>query len=329
MLPIIIARATQPDLLARAVATHRPQLITIPYSNYCELARWSLDAAYGGRDGGVESNDNHHYDEMAYPPGAHVLPTLAMRVGKNGGRDHISSSSSMMSSPGGGGGTEGGGERGGGSPTGVPVCAMPDGTILVDSWSILEACAFDAGWSANGLTSDLRDLLDAKMGAHARTMAYRGLLKCANRNVCDMLLTFDGGWMWRMAWACIGGKFVNSLGRGMRLEDDVHMSRVEDELNAGLDLLGKQLASLPTPYWGGDRPGVVDVAISALLAPCVLPDGYCGGRYNDVWNTLLNQDEEVRMRVSAYRNTEIGRHILRVYAACGRGSDATPIIATG
>ena len=326
MLPII-AKATQPDLLARAAATHRPQLITIPYSNYCELGRWSLDAASyrcGGDGGGRGVASNNNYDEMAYPPGAHVLPTLALRLGKNGEKNHISSSSSMMSSS--GKGKSGGG--GMGSPTGVPVCAMPDGTILVDSWSILEACAHEAGWSMNGLTSDLRDLLDVKLGAHARTVAYRGLLKGANRNVCNMLLTFDEGWMWKVAWTCIGGQFVNSLKRSMRIEDDAHMSHVKDELNAGLDLLGNQLASLPTPYWGGDSPGAVDVAIAAMLAPCVLPDGYCHGRFNDVWNMLLHQDEEVRTLVSAYRKTDIGRHILRVYAACGRGSDATPIMVT-
>lgn len=293
----IVAKATQPDLLARAIGTQRPQLVTIPYSNFCELGRWSL-AACGP------------YDEIASPPGVHVLQTLALRFGN--GENHISTSSRMMPGK-------------GGSPTGVPVCAMPDGTVLVDSWSILRASATKAGWIIEGLTPELQDLLDMKLGVYARTMAYRGLLKPANKNVFDWLLTFGEGWMWKISWACVGGSFGASLKKSMRIEDATHMSQVEDELIAGLRQLGEQLAALQTPFWGGATPGAADIAIAAILAPCVLPAGYCNGRFNAVWNQLLNQDEESRARVAAYRSTEIGKHIMHVYFVCGRGTDATPI----
>jgi len=263
----IVAKATQPDLLARAIGTQRPQLVTIPYSNFCELGRWSLAACGSSR----------------------------MMPGK------------------------------GGSPTGVPVCAMPDGTVLVDSWSILRASATKAGWIIEGLTPELQDLLDMKLGVYARTMAYRGLLKPANKNVFDWLLTFGEGWMWKISWACVGGSFGASLKKSMRIEDATHMSQVEDELIAGLRQLGEQLAALQTPFWGGATPGAADIAIAAILAPCVLPAGYCNGRFNAVWNQLLNQDEESRARVAAYRSTEIGKHIMHVYFVCGRGTDATPI----
>ena len=103
------------------------------------------------------------------------------------------------------------------------------------------------------------------------------------------------------------------------------MSQVEDDLSAGLRQLGEQLAALKTTFWGGATPGAADIAIAAILAPCVLPTGYCNGRFNAVWNQLLSQDEESRTRVAAYRSTEIGKHVMRVYVECGRGTDATPI----
>ena len=58
---VSIARWTQVDLKALAASTQRAQLLTIPYSHYCELARWSLEVA------GID------YDEHGYSPGAHVV----------------------------------------------------------------------------------------------------------------------------------------------------------------------------------------------------------------------------------------------------------------
>ena len=146
------------------------------------------------------------------------------------------------------------------------MCAMPDGTILVDSWSILSASASKSGWSMDGLTPELKEHLDTILGAHARSMAYRGLLKPANKNVWDGLLTFETGRMWKICWTWIGGPFGASMKKSMRLEDAAHMAQVEDELNAGLRHLGEQLAALETPFLGGATAGAADIAIAAILA---------------------------------------------------------------
>mmetsp|Transcript_47 Transcript_47/g.152 ORF Transcript_47/g.152 Transcript_47/m.152 type:complete len:293 (+) Transcript_47:87-965(+) len=289
MMPCI-ATTTQPNLLARAQKTGRPQLITIPYSNFCELGRWALKA--GGS-----------YDEIAKPPGAHVLPTLALRfrTGK-----HLSRSSRMM------------GGAPGGSPTGVPVCAMPDGSVLVDSWSLLRASAAKAGWCEDGLSDELVELLDGRLGPHARTLAYASLLKPANRNIWDELVTFEEGVVWRAAWACIGGQFGSVLKAQMNLADHEHIRNAIQDVDAGMQSLGEALAALPTDFWGGSRPGAADVAIAATLAPCVMPSGYCDGRFNPVWTRWLSQDDEHRAQIDAWRATSIGQHILRVYEMCGR-----------
>ena len=46
----------------------KTQLLTIPYSHYCEFGRWSLDA------------NKIPYDHHGYAPGGHVLPTLNLRI---------------------------------------------------------------------------------------------------------------------------------------------------------------------------------------------------------------------------------------------------------
>ena len=65
---VALARWTQRDLIKLAKAENQPQLLTIPYSHYCELAAWPLDRAA------------KPYREHGYAPGEHVLPSLALRV---------------------------------------------------------------------------------------------------------------------------------------------------------------------------------------------------------------------------------------------------------
>lgn len=64
-----IAQWTQKDYLDVAARSGRPQLLTIPYSHFCELAQWSLDL------GGVD------YEHRAFLPGQHILPVLKVRIG--------------------------------------------------------------------------------------------------------------------------------------------------------------------------------------------------------------------------------------------------------
>jgi len=40
---LTVARWTQPDYVERARSSGRAQLLTIPYSHYVELARWTLE----------------------------------------------------------------------------------------------------------------------------------------------------------------------------------------------------------------------------------------------------------------------------------------------
>ena len=63
-----LARLTQPDYKALAKARGRAQLLTIPYSHYCEFGKWALQASGAA------------FDEQAFGPGGNVLPLLRLRA---------------------------------------------------------------------------------------------------------------------------------------------------------------------------------------------------------------------------------------------------------
>lgn len=63
-----VLRFFQTNYKERAKRTGVPQLLTIPYSHYNELAKWSWDVA-GGR-----------YEEHAFGPGGHVFPVKSIRT---------------------------------------------------------------------------------------------------------------------------------------------------------------------------------------------------------------------------------------------------------
>ena len=96
-----LAGGTQPNLFELAQRRGRAQLLTIPYSHFCELAKFSLTA-------GKVPFDSHDY-----APGAHVLPTLAARI--SGGRKLLPPSSTV---------------RGKGATT-VPFCVLADGRVCL------------------------------------------------------------------------------------------------------------------------------------------------------------------------------------------------------
>ena len=167
------------------------------------------------------------------------------------------------------------------------------------------------------MTDELRMLLDGTLGKHARSFAYASLLK--NRAAFDKLLTYGEGISWRMAWGLIGGCFSNVLKKNMALEDEAHMASVYKELDEGMERLGTWLAGLATPFFGGDQPGTADVAIAAILAPCIIPPMYCRGKFNEIWGLWLSQDTEAQARVDGWRGTPIGKHILLTYETCRMG----------
>lgn len=276
-----------------------PQLVTIPYSNFCELARWCL-AARGA------------YIEIGRPPLLHILPTLALRFGSG---KHVAQSSGMSGKA--------------GSPTGVPVCAMPDGQVLIDSWHVLDVCSPQLDWSDEGMTDELRHTLDKTLGPHARLFAYQALLKPSNSSIWNELLTHKQSCLWRLLCRLgLGKKLGAMLRKDFKLEDEEYMKAKAVEIDQGLEQLASQLERRGTPYFGGSTPGTADIAVAALLAPFVFPPQYCGGKYNTFWDRLLAETAGFQARVDKYRATPIGKLILRVYDESYPGQGSTPTRST-
>jgi glutathione S-transferase len=323
-----LARFTQVDLKARASSTQRVQLLTIPYSHYCELARWSLEVA------------DIEYDEHGYSPGAHVLQTLALRVGDARGKAHwhLSKSSSVQKAakapaakaPAAKAPTDDDEavfvHKRRPNSTAVPVLCLPDGsTVLSDSWAVAEHCfrggANAAGWPAGGL----KECLDEELGVLARQLAYVAAFRPANLAVWDGLCLDSAG--------CLFGALYRLGGGGVLRKSMISMFRADDEA-ATADALERLRAVvvrieatwlLPQAYaggrvsstgWtvgGGSAPAMADYAMAALAAVLVLPQQYCAGRYAPYFDQLIAQDAVFRAQVEEFRATALGRHCAKMY----------------
>jgi len=301
-----LARHTQKDYRVLARSTQRAQVVTIPYSHFCELGNWALTAC------------RVPCDEHGFAPGAHVLPALALRFA--GGAKHLATSSAVrpvkpveaqLPDP---------PRSGKPNPTAVPVCALPDGTVLVDSWSIVDHAASAANLAP--VPDPLRAVLDAELGPKARQIAYSHLFKPEAWDVWSGLCTENGGALWRCAWALGGGRMLTEkMTKLFRSDDPAATDKCKEELRAVFARVEREhLSSLgkAKPWLGGKSPGLADVALAALAAPVLSPPDYCAGKYAKWFDLLLERDAALREETEAWRATAVGRHALKVYAACRR-----------
>ena len=196
-----LARWTQPDFRRKAETSGHPQLVTIPNSHYVDLARWSLQIV--GRP----------FEEYGYAPLQHMLPVLSIRVAgkekfisktqyikkvQTSSRREDKQQTTPLNA-------DNKNAEAGGS-TSVPVCVMPDGRVLLDSWDI----AAESGLP--GPSSDAKKLLDEELGVLTRQLAYYYLLKPANSSVWCGLCTNQKHWLWRLIWTMgIRGVLTNVL----------------------------------------------------------------------------------------------------------------------
>ena len=309
---IKLARLTQPDFKGLAASRARAQLLTIPYSHYCELGAWALQAA------------KVPFDEHAYGPGGNVLPLLRLRVG---GGEKLLSSTSQVSKP----SNEGDAEvhlqkRPGGSATAVPACCMPDGSVLLDSWSIVEFAGDTANVAA--VPDDFKLLLDTRLAPLTRQLTYHILIGTEkNHDVWHSLVASEGGLGWKAAWWA-GGKWMTSRMTKMFSADDAAArelcNRRLRELFAQIaEEHGDGIGEAGGPFlFGEETPGMADLALAALVAPTVMPPLFCRGKYAAWFDRLVEQDVELREDIESWRATAAGKHSLRVYEGWREGEGA-------
>lgn len=130
-----MATVTQPHATLRAFKLRAMTLYTIPFSHYCELARWSLQEA------------KVSFVEQTYLPGIHSFFGPMQRIRKRCGN-----SSST------------------GKGQGTPLYLAPDGSILDDSWQILELAGLGS------MPDEMKWILEKEIGPQSRSIVYADLL---------------------------------------------------------------------------------------------------------------------------------------------------------
>lgn len=277
------------DFPSTAKSRNTGQLVTISYSHYNELARWSLEAS------GIA------FDEHGYAPGQHVLAALSTRVSKSGER-HFSTSSSMTGSK--------------ASPTSLPVLVLPSGRVLKDSWEIA------ASTPLSPIDPSLKDVLDFELGVAARKLAYTILLKPQHAQRFSLMCTEGRHWVWRALWACgVGSVLRGGLQKLFRTKDAAGLAACVAQLDALMAPTGKIAGALAEArkaghaFLGGDSLGQADIALCSIAALLVLPEEYGGaqGTMAPHFAYLLAHDDQMRPLVEAWRSTDVGAFVLDIY----------------
>lgn len=273
------------DYFTLARERQRPQFITISYSHYVELARWALEYSHTP------------FDEHGFAPGQHVLPTLSVRVAKNGSRN-FSKSSVMV-------GTKA-------SPTAVPTLVLVDGSVLNDSWEIAEKLSGLAPMSL-----ELKEILDKELGTKARKYVYSVLLKPQHAATFTRMVTEGRHWAWTYLWFCGFGFVFKFLLRGsMQTSNSKEIKACKEDVEF---LMSTKLAAFVNErkgtFLGGDKLGQADIALASLSSILICPDEY-GGRSGTMFpfiTKILASDPEFREFVTKMRATVVGEYCLKLY----------------
>lgn len=300
---LTLARWTQPNFVDRAVKNKRAELLTIPYSHYCETAAWSLQLA------------RIPFVERDFMPGEHVLPLLALRV--TGDSKFISKSSFVTRVDGKGMAEQDSKIQRYKRSTAVPALCTADGEVLKDSWEI-------AAYSGlPGMPSkEYMEFYDAELGPSARQFAYNIILKTKHRRIWDNLVTADGSWLWKVVYYFLG----NSLWKRMRLlfavdKPDVVQNNYEKLLKIFDQIRDERLQKVTEiaktgkeSFVHGNSLSVEDIAICSLAGPALfVPDLYCKGRFTRWFNCALSADADAQKKVDTFRSHAVGQFVMRVY----------------
>ena len=122
---------------------------------------------------------------------------------------------------------EGGGR---GNPTGVPVLALPNGEVLVDSWSIANHSLPN---SAMEVGTERHKFYDTELGPDTRSLAYHLIFNnSATKKLFNKLCTlprFGGFWsfLWRMG---VGSKLSDIMSKSFKTRDLLYRSKLQESI---------------------------------------------------------------------------------------------------
>ncbi len=254
-----------------------PHLVTIPYSHYCELARWAMDMS------------QTEYKEMKYMPGYHMNVVGRLRKKKE---NRSNSSFAGQESD----------HHGGRRKYSVPLVAMPDGTILRDSWEILEKFMgpVDPSW---------KDLLDNKLGISLRQLAYFYYLNPKNKDLLNNILN-QTTLSERIYWFFFGNIVKKSMYELMAITKE----NIEESKKVIFDVFEKaseKLNSNPHSLTEESFFTPTDMAFCALGSIAVFPEKYSGNTVK--MGSIESFPTDYQEIIKFCRNTTAGKFILNCY----------------
>ena len=301
---LFLARLLSPDFRERAKKQNAVQVITISFSHYCELSIWALRLA------------KVKFQEYGAAPLQHILAVLSIRVAHPSGQKFLSKSSRVTKAL---------------PPnltveeidirhkreadrdqesrvTAVPVAVCPGGKVLKDSWEIANYSGLES------ISPELKTLLDEEIGPLSRQIAYSFILKPQHTKIWNALCTDNRHWLWKLVWYCgIGSIAKGILNKVMLASNTVAIQASKQKLRRAVDSANAIVEQRRGKYLAGDKPGIGDIALAALLAPVLLPPAYYGGAFTHLLDQLMRDDVQVRDEVQQWRSTAAGEYAMQIY----------------
>jgi glutathione S-transferase len=254
-----------------------PHLVTIPYSHYCEVARWALQTS------GID------FREAMYAPGYHARVVGRLRSDR--------SSRSTTSYVG-----QESGAHAGRRKFSVPLLCMPDGSILRDSWEILEH-------ALGPPEPEWKELMDRELGVCVRQIAYHYVLTAEGEHLLRSMMAGASRFE-RALWMFFRRMIMDEMRRLMAVNE----ANVQESKRRVLELMQRAGQSLRT-HGGTLQPtgefGATEVAFCGLAAICTFPEGYGNGAL--VMPPLTAFPTPFQDFVRECRDTDAGRWVMQSY----------------
>lgn len=222
----------------------------------------------------------HRFNEISYLPGLHIMLSPTERLRKRAAN----------------------GSTGKGAST--PLYEAPDGTVLDDSWSILAMCLEE-------VPQDLRALLNEKVGGPARAIVYSYMLSPEMAPAFEAMgMNAPVSWLQRRIWSVANPTIAKRMREGLVVNDE-YIAAQKKMLEEALDEVERLLPGGPFAPGPNGRPSASAIALSALLAPMLMPDEYTGGFFE---MTPMEQfPEDAQALFKAHRERPAGRFVMEMY----------------
>eukprot|EP00928_Gymnodinium_smaydae_P097274 TRINITY_DN8767_c0_g4_i1.p1 TRINITY_DN8767_c0_g4~~TRINITY_DN8767_c0_g4_i1.p1 ORF type:complete len:271 (+),score=24.76 TRINITY_DN8767_c0_g4_i1:53-865(+) len=255
------------------VGGRKGSLYTIPFSHYCELARWSLQIA------------KIPFNEHPYLPGIHMFFGPMERIRKRAS------------------------QQGTGEGAGTPLYVTYEGEVLDDSWRVLELAgrgsvperikiALNDIVGPHTRTLVYADMLREEMDARFLSVGQACPVPAWQR------------WMWGLK--PFRRTVASKMWEGM-VKNDEFPTTCMKELDKTLTELEVEIAKPDGAFAAtpDGSPSASTLALAALLAPLVLPEEYTAGYAPKFTPDMFSDVFQKRMQ--ACRERSAGRLVLSTY----------------